>query len=156
MDEISIIDVPTQKVIGIRRKGKYALIAELLPKLYEYSVEKGVQITGPPMFICHEQCPDDVKKADEEGTADIEIVFPIGAEIDCDEDYTCYELAGGPMAKIIHKGPYEACQPTYEKLFTWLEKNAKTITGPMREVYLNDPREVTPEEIITEIYAPIA
>ncbi|WP_305791978.1 GyrI-like domain-containing protein [Methanococcoides sp. AM1] len=30
-----------------------------------------------------------------------------------------------------------------------------TITGPTREVYLNDPAEVSPEEILTEIYAPV-
>ncbi|MDD3248518.1 MAG: GyrI-like domain-containing protein [Methanosarcina sp.] len=29
------------------------------------------------------------------------------------------------------------------------------IFGPVREVYLNDPREVPPEEILTEIYAPL-
>jgi effector-binding domain-containing protein len=27
--------------------------------------------------------------------------------------------------------------------------------GPIREIYLNDPREVSPEELLTEIYAPI-
>ncbi|GAH06344.1 unnamed protein product, partial [marine sediment metagenome] len=35
------------------------------------------------------------------------------------------------------------------------EKNNKRIIGPIREVYLNDPREVGPEETITEIYVPI-
>ncbi len=59
------------------------------------------------------------------------------------------------MAKIIHKGPYEKCGPTYDKLFACLQQNGKTINGPIREVYLNDPHEVPPEEILTEIYAPI-
>ena len=35
-----------------------------------------------------------------------------------------------------------------------LEKGL-TITGPTREIYLNDPMEVPPEEILTEIYAPV-
>ena len=30
-----------------------------------------------------------------------------------------------------------------------------TINGPIREVYPNDPREVPPEEILTEIYIPV-
>ena len=59
------------------------------------------------------------------------------------------------MAKIMHKGPYEDCGATYGKLFAWLQKNGKRMNGPTREVYLNDPREVPPEEILTEIYAPI-
>jgi len=36
-----------------------------------------------------------------------------------------------------------------------LKKNNKRITGSIREVYLNYPREVGPEETLTEIYAPI-
>nr|WP_239451403.1 GyrI-like domain-containing protein [Methanosarcina horonobensis] len=36
-----------------------------------------------------------------------------------------------------------------------MTENGKIITGPVREVYLNDPREVQPEEILTEIYAPL-
>ena len=59
------------------------------------------------------------------------------------------------MAKIIHKGRYQDCAPTYEKLFNWLAENKKQIIGPTREVYLNDPSEVAEEDLITEIYAPI-
>ena len=35
------------------------------------------------------------------------------------------------------------------------EKNGKKIVGPIREAYLNDPREVRLEEALTEIYVPI-
>jgi AraC family transcriptional regulator len=59
------------------------------------------------------------------------------------------------MAKTHHKGPYEECGPTYEKLFAWLAANGKKIVGPTRELYLNDPHEVPPEEILTEIFAPV-
>jgi len=38
-----------------------------------------------------------------------------------------------------------------------IQKNAKRcgkrIAGPVRELYLNDPREVQPDEILTEMYA---
>ncbi|MBE0427927.1 MAG: hypothetical protein IBX72_14940 [Nitrospirae bacterium] len=33
------------------------------------------------------------------------------------------------MANIIHKGPYEDCTPTYEKLYAWLEENHKKFVG---------------------------
>ena len=60
------------------------------------------------------------------------------------------------MAKIVHKGPYQESASSYEVLMSWIGKNGKKITGPLREVYLNDPREVPPEEILTEIDVPIA
>lgn len=155
MDEITIVEVPTQKVIGIRKQGKYELIHQLLPRLCEFAASKGAEFVGPPVFVCHEQSVEDVMKADQEGTADIEIVFPIKRKIEGSEDIKCYELPGGTMAKIIHKGPYEKCASTYEKLYAWIEQNGKRISGPVREVYINDPREVGIEEALTEIYAPI-
>jgi AraC family transcriptional regulator len=71
------------------------------------------------------------------------------------EEISCYELPGAKMAKITHKGPYQEEKTTYEKLFAWLGKNNKAVTGPMRKIYLNDPHEVTQEELLIEIYAPI-
>jgi effector-binding domain-containing protein len=76
--------------------------------------------------------------------------------VDGQGEITCYELPGGQMAKIVHKGPYMKSAPTYKKLFEWIAANHKKVAGPTREVYMNDPREVPPEDILTEIYAPIA
>lgn len=82
--------------------------------------------------------------------------IPIEEKITETEDIKFYELPGGRMARVIYKGPYESSGPSYEKLFGWIEENGKRLTGPIREAYLNDPREVIPEEILTEIYAPIS
>jgi effector-binding domain-containing protein len=155
MDEITIVDVKPQLVAGIKKTGSYKLIAELLPKLYEYAGSKGAQFTGPPVFVCHEVTAEKVMEADKNGTANVEVAAPIASEIPATDDITCYTLPGGAMAKTIHKGPYADCGPTYEKLFAWLEKNGKKIVGPTREVYLNDPNEVGEEEALTEIYAPL-
>ncbi len=59
------------------------------------------------------------------------------------------------MAKIVHKEPRQECDPTYEKLFAWIEESGERLVGPTREVYLNDPQEVPPEELLTEVYTPI-
>jgi effector-binding domain-containing protein len=39
--------------------------------------------------------------------------------------------------------------------FAWIETQGLRISGPIREVYPNDPRFVKPEEIITEIFVPV-
>jgi len=67
----------------------------------------------------------------------------------------CYELLSGKMAKIVHKRPHQECEPTYEKLFAWIEESGRRLVGPTREVYLNGPQEVPPEELLTEVYTPI-
>ena len=155
MEEVTIVEVKPQLVLGMRRRGKYEEIGVMLPQIVQHIIEKGVQIAGPPVFVCHETSAEEVKKADSEGNADVEVAWPIAVEMEGTGEMTCYELSGGKMARIVHKGPYQACESTYEKLFAWIAQNGKIIAGPLREVYLNDPREVPEEEILTEIYAPI-
>jgi len=154
MEEITVVDVKPQLVAGIRKKGYYREIAELLPKLYEYATKKGAKFTAPPIFVCHETA-EEAMEADKTGTAYVEVAAPIAEKIEETEEIKCYTLPGGKMAKIIHKGPYDKCETTYNKIFAWIEKNGKKIAGPIREAYLNDPREVGLEEALTEIYIPI-
>lgn len=155
MNEITIVEVAPQQVLGMRKRGKYELIAQMIPAVCQYAVKMGAEINGMPTFVCHERSAEEVMKADSEGTADVEVAVPVSKEVAETDEIKYYTLPGGKMAKIIHKGPYEDCGPTYEKLFEWIAENGKTITGPTREIYLNDPREIPKEEILTEIYAPI-
>ena len=99
---------------------------------------------------------EEAKRADESGNADIEVCVPVAKRIPENDKIKCYELCGGKMAKTVHKGPYQECESTYMKLFAWLQENNYKIVGPIREGYVNDPREVAPEEILTIIYVPIS
>lgn len=155
MSEVTIVKVAPQMVLGIRKFGKYKKISRLLGRLFMFSARHGLEITGPPMFICHEESESAAKEADKKGKADLEVAVPIKGEFQDVKDLRKYELPGGSMAKIIHKGPYENCKAAYDKLFAWVQENNKELIGPTREVYLNDPREVRADEILTEIYAPV-
>jgi effector-binding domain-containing protein len=155
MSDVTEIQMEPMMVLGMRKKGHYKEIANMLPAVFEYAVHKGADLLGPAIFVCHESSKEEMMKADAEGTADIEVAVPVGAEVEGTEDIAYYELPGGKMAKTVHKGPYEECDVAYDRLLAWLEENGKRITGPMREHYLNDPREVPPDEILTEIFAPI-
>ena len=155
MDEITVVEVEPQLVLGMRKRGGYEDIGIWLPKLWEFITSKNIAMAGPPIFVCHEETVEEAEKAYKEKNADLEVAIPISGRVEDTEEVKCYELPGGKMARIVHKGPYEECCPVYEKLFAWIEENGKKIVGLTREVYLNDPGEVPPEEILTEIYAPI-
>ena len=155
MSEVCVTELEPQVVIGMWKRGTYAEVGVMIGELLQFARTSGAVISGPPIFVCHET-PRQAVKANEEATADVEVVVPISNVVDGQGSVTCYEIPGGPMAKIVHKGPYESSAPTYKKLFEWIAANHKKVAGPTREVYLNDPREVSPEEILTEIYAPIA
>jgi len=155
MEEITLLDVPPQQVLGIKKIGTYRLIPELLMKIYEFIDEKKLTIVGAPMFLCHETSPDAVKEANEKGTAIVEVAWPVAGTAKESGDIKVYTLPGGKMARTVHHGPYETCEPTYLKLFSWICEHHFQIAGPIREIYPNDPRQVNPEEIITEILVPV-
>ena len=156
MVEITLVDVESQFVLGMRKRGAYAELAGVIGEVFQYAMSHGAEIAGPPIAIMHEVGREEAEKADREKSAILEIALPVAKEVEGTDAITGYLLRGGTMAKTVHKGPYEACEPTYNALFEWIQKNGKRIIGPTREVYLNDPREVPPEELLTEIYAPVA
>ncbi len=155
MTKIEITDVPAMNVLGTKQIGTYALIPELLMKVFSYIQQEKATIAGPPIFLCHETSPRAVREANENGTAVVEVAWPVSEPVKGTAEIPTYILPGGRMAHVIHKGPYEACEPTYLALFAWIEKRDLTICGPVREMYPNDPRTVPPEEIITDIYVPV-
>lgn len=155
MDEVSIVEVEAQTVLSMRKRGKYEEIPKMFAVVIPFVIENGLQIQGPPLFITREMSEEEALAADEAGNADLEVAVPISGKAEGTDEIKCCELPGGKMAKVLYKGPYKESKPAYEKLFAWLEENGKSITGPIRELYLNDPAQTAPEELLTEIYAPV-
>ncbi len=154
MSDVTIRNMEPQLVVGMRKRGTYAQIRPMLTGVRKYIEAHGAGIVGPSTFVCHET-PKEVVRANLQHNADVEVVIPVSSEISGNEEIACYELAGGTMAVITHKGPYEKSAAAYKKLFAWLAENHKKVAGPTREVYLNDPQKVSPEELLTEIYVPV-
>jgi effector-binding domain-containing protein len=142
-------------VVTIRRRGAYSLIPALIMEACEYAFASGAGIVGAPMLLLHETSMEAAQEADRLGTADVQIAVPVGKQVQGKGDIVVTTLPGGRMAKTVHKGPYETSGTTYVKLFAWLKEKGFTVTGPIREIYLNDPRQVPSEEILTEIYVPV-
>lgn len=157
MSEVTVVELDPQLVLGMGRKGAYREIVVMLPRIFEFAFNKNIPIAGYPVFLCHEITHEEIQKANKDENADIEVAVPISGtpETTNSKGIRGYELPGGKIAKIIHRDPYEECSQTYEKLFARFVEKGKKIIESIREVYFNYPREVRPEEILTEIYAPL-
>ncbi len=155
MPDISLVEVPDLLVLGLRKRGHYPEIRAAIRTLYEYGMTHGAEFTGGPIALMHELGKKAAVKAEEQGNAVIDVAWPVAGEVEGDGDVLCYLLPGGVMAKTVHKGPYEACEPAYIALYEWISTNGYMITDPTREVYLNDPFTVKPQGLVTEIYAPV-
>ncbi len=153
---VKVVDVKSQIVLGIREIGPYRKVMDIIKKLAKYAASRGVEIIGNPIFMCHEAS----RMPGRLGNIDLEVVVPVGEKINPDEEsmetgIICYAIPGGKFAEIIHKGPYEKSEESYKQLFSWIKEKGYRITGPTREVYLNDPKDFLPAELETEIYAPV-
>jgi AraC family transcriptional regulator len=154
-EEVTLVEVQPMQVLGIRRKGHYQIIPELLEQIFEFAMKNRVKIAGMPMFILHESSRENAMEADRTGSADVEVVVPVEGKMHAEGDIHAYSLSGGRMARILHRGPYEESEQSYQRLLDWITENGLQVKGPIREIYHNNPQEASPEEILTEILAPV-
>lgn len=61
----------------------------------------------------------------------------------------------GLAVQIMHLGPYAAEGPTIEKLHSFAAERGLRLSGKHHEIYLSDPRKVTPGKMKTVIRQPV-
>ncbi len=64
-------------------------------------------------------------------------------------------ITGGPVAWLTHSGSYDQLGVAYHALFAWAQERGHVQRDSMREIYLNDPADVPPEKLQTEVLLPI-
>lgn len=155
MSEPMIKEVPEIRVISKRDKGPIGdtvgrLIGDLMGVIYMPENQANlVKIVGPFMTVYHDH---EYKELD----ADLELAVPITGKVTVnDPRVEVKNLPGRRVASLVHKGSYETIGPAYAKLYEYVLKTGLELSGPMMDVYLNDPNTVDPDEILTEIQAPI-
>lgn len=67
-------------------------------------------------------------------------------------------LQGGRCAVLHFKGPYSGLAAAYQYLYgPWLAENKVALRDvPSFEVYLNDPTDTAPDDLLTDIHIPLA
>lgn len=150
--DVTIKDVSSQPVVAARRTTTLADIgtdiASAFASLMAYMGPRGTTPAGPPLIVYHDVI-------DEHTDGDIEVCVPVAEPVDGDGEVYGTELDGGTIASTIHRGPYDEIRPAYHTLAGWITDHGHEMAGPPREVYLNDPNEVSPHELLTEIAWPI-
>jgi AraC family transcriptional regulator len=74
------------------------------------------------------------------------------------EGFEILDLEGGEHAVGVHRGPYTRLPESYRWLFgEWFPSSGRQPANrASHEIYLNDPRAVPPEELVTHICIPLA
>ncbi|HLP57417.1 MAG TPA: GyrI-like domain-containing protein [Candidatus Deferrimicrobium sp.] len=107
---------------------------------------------GPSLSL-YFNSPSQVKKPEELRWA---FGFIVSPETAPKEPIKKMELKKQKAVVYLHKGPYTNLPKSYKIASEFLKDNGYRIAGPIAEKYLNNPMEVTPENLQTEIIIPVA
>lgn len=64
-------------------------------------------------------------------------------------------IDSGPVAWLMHEGSYEELGIAYHALFAWTQARGHVQSGPIREIYENDPADMPVEGLRTQVLLPI-
>jgi effector-binding domain-containing protein len=85
-------------------------------------------------------------------TAELEIGFEVEEPV---QGLEVTRVGGGPAAVALHIGPYDQLAAVTGEVAEWVGAHGE-LAGAPYEVYLNDPGQVPPDELRTEVVWPIA
>lgn len=139
-----------QPTLSIRTKTSVEKLPQVLGKalsdIAQYLEEVGEEPAGPPYVAYYNM---NMKKLD------LEIGFPVSKKIVGKGDIKASEIPAGNTARCLYVGPYNKISPAYNALSKWIKDHGYKIKGVSYEIYLNDPNQTPPEELMTEIVFPL-
>lgn len=106
-------------------------------------------VAGAPFIVYHDVI-------DEQTDGDIELCIPVPPGASSPPGAVEWkDLPSATVASTVHHGPYQEIAPAYHTVTGWIQEHGHQTAGAPREIYLNDPQEFPPEELLTEVQFPI-
>ena len=151
--EVEIRSIEPARVAFVRHIGPYGECGGAWEKLCAHLGKKG--LLGPDtqfIGLCHDDpdvTPPDKIRYDACAT--------VSQDFEPEGDIGVQTIAGGEYAMTTHLGPYDKLSETYGRLFgQWLPRSGRECrSAPGLEFYLTDPENTDPEDLVTDIYAPL-
>ncbi|UCG47280.1 MAG: AraC family transcriptional regulator [Phycisphaerales bacterium] len=151
--DVRVEHLEPMRVAFVRHVGPYSQVGKAWEKLCARLGREGL-LAGGTRFVgvCYD---------DPEVTAPEKLRYD--ACVTVDEDFEAegevgvQTICGGEYAVVTHFGPYEDLGRTYGQLYgRWMPQNGRQPRSePCLEFYLNDPDGTDPEDLLTDIYAPL-
>ena len=139
------------KVAYAQFKGSYDQIPEHMQEVGKWVMDEGLKMTGM-VYGSYFNSPEEVPEEELE----YEIGFSYDGDLKIQEGKLGYkEIPEHSVLAVVHKGPYNEVGPVIHALAEYADENGYDIVGPLTEVYLNDPSQVSPDELLTEVRFPV-
>lgn len=154
MFDVSLRTIEPVELIGVPHGGSYMQIGQAFETLFGTVYARSLAKPDMRMIGVYFDDPDIVPAeklrsvACVAGCGDEEVQAPLVRQ----------SLEGGEYAVLRHKGPYADMHKAYQWLYgQWLPQSGRRLReAVMFEEYLNNPRDVQPTELLTDIYLPLS
>jgi AraC family transcriptional regulator len=150
---VTIKQLKPMRVAFMRHVGPYKEVGKTWEQFTMLLGKEGLLGAGPQFIgICHDDpavTPPERIRYDACITVDEK--FRANGEIGVQR------IAGGDYAVMTHFGPYEKLGSSYAKLLgQWLPRSGRRLRAtPCLEIYFNSPENTEPEDLVTDIHAPL-
>jgi Transcriptional regulator, effector-binding domain/component len=138
------------QVAFMRYKGGYDKIPELIEETVQWVTDKELNMTGM-IYGAYFNRPEDVPPE--------QLRYEIGASFEGSADdegkVMIKTIPEHTVVATLHKGPYTEVGPVIQGLAEYADENGYDIIGPVTEVYLNNPNDTDPGELLTEVQFPV-
>jgi len=153
MYDVSIKTIPVVQAASITHVGSYMQIGQAFETLYGWLAARNLIGPDTRSVGIYYDDPDSVPEQQLRSRAGIVVDkgFPLEAPLEP------VEIAGGPYAVLRYQGPYADMKAAYQWLYgVWLAQSGKEpANAPAFEEYLNNPRNTSPSDLLTDIYLPL-
>jgi AraC family transcriptional regulator len=153
MHEVNIVEMPAMRALSVAHTGSYMDIGQAFDRLYGWLGAR--RLIGPGVRSIGVYLDDPSIVPEERLRSRACAVIDAAVAAESPVEWT--EIAGGTHAVLRHRGPYATMKAAYQWLYgDWLVHSGREAAhAPCFEVYLNNPRDTAPADLLTEIYLPL-
>ncbi|MDV6332679.1 AraC family transcriptional regulator [Asticcacaulis sp. 201] len=150
---IFVETLPSIRCAAVAHQGPYIQIDHAMGQLFSQLLAQGLMPSEPRMMALFFDDPDLVPQNQLRSQA----CLPISEDIALAPPLLDTVLRGGCYARLRYKGPYADMKNAYRWLFgVWLPSSGyEAEEAPAFEAYLNDPRDTSPQDLLTDIHLPL-
>jgi AraC family transcriptional regulator len=152
--DVTINDMPELRVASLRHIGPYNQISQTFAKLGEIAGRAGLFREGSAMIGLYHDDPETTPPEELRSDAGITVT----ADMNVPGELQLQTLPAGRYARAIHRGGYEHLGDTWAQLLgEWLPAHGHRLAAtPSYELYRNTPMDTSKDQLVTEIYIPLA
>ncbi len=153
--QVEITLMPELRVGAVRHVGPYNQIPLAFERLGAIAAAAGLFERAATLVAIYHDDPDATPQ--EQLRADAAITLPEQAPLPA--GMAELRLPAGRYARAVHRGPYEQLGDTWARFMgEWLPASGHRMTddGLSYEIYRNTPMQVPKDQLLTELYLPLA